>query len=332
MDALDIRVIRCFFQNQTLAPLNPDFRESVAAIARKIGMDEDTVRHRLRKIQASGLIREWRLFVNPRLWGGGELSVALDIDPAASKEDLVEQLRLVPGVIFISACYDSLVACVEYENEMVLPRTLELIRRLSGAPDLWVRKNAFPECTAVLRARDWDLIQALRRNPLKPCAALAAEVGLSNRTTKLRLSKIAAQGVIFAWPSLNLRAVEGGAVVHLNAEYPAERKREIDESIVAHVEPYLWHILHMLPYRCGETWACGYDLIVPNLAVAREILDWAKDVPGIGKTRLFLYEDIFNFLDSYEALLDRNLRRMAAGVQVARVHESRKRVALLEHG
>lgn len=327
LDTLDVRIVRAFFQNQALSPLSPDFRESVASIARKVGGDEDTVRHRLKKIQGSGFIAEWRLFLNPSVFGGGELSVAVDVDPSSPKADLVEQLRLVPGVIFVSVCYDSLVACIDYENELSLPRTVELVRRLSGAQTPWVRRNAFPACRAVFRARDWDLIRALRRNPLKPCADLGAELGLSSRTTRSRLEKIAAEQVMFAWPFLNLRAVSGGVFTHLNVEYPRERKAEIDESIMAHVEPYFWHVLHMLPYLRGDLWACGYDLIVPSLSEAREILDWTKGVLGVENARLYLYEEIVNFPDKYDELLARRLSRMPTAIRAVPVSERPDRVA-----
>ncbi len=330
-DTLDVRVLRILLTGEALSVLNPDFREPIAKMAKKVGADEDTVRTRLRRLEDSGFITDWRLTLNPRLFGGGQVAVWFDLDPAASRTGLVEQLRLVPGVIFVHVMYDAAVVFVQYDDERVIPRTVELIRRLSGAPDVDVVRTAFLECQAVLAARDWDIVRALRKNPRKSYADLAAEVGLSSRTVRVRLTKLIAQGVAFAWPSLNMRAAQGGVLVHLKVWYPFERKAEVDESIATHLEPHLWHIMHMLPYHHGDLCTCGYNLMLPNVSAARDVLGWVGGVPGVEKARVLLHEDIYNFFDVYDEELERRLLALPTAMPKPHVDVTRKPPLLVRH-
>ncbi len=309
MDRLDVRILRAYFQDRGRAPLNSSFRVPVAAIAKQVGGDENTVRYRLRKIRESGFITDWRLFLNPQLWGGGHISVWFDVDPAVSKRDVAERLRPVPGLTHVTTTYESVVAFLGYGDEASLSRLIGLVRHLVGVPEILVARDAFPPCDIALTAGDWDIIRALRKSPRKSYADLAREMGLSTRAAKARILRLSTEGVVFAWPSLDFHAVKGDVFVFLAVQYPGDRKVEIDGAITAHLEPYLWHMMHMLPYRSGDLWPCGYDLVVPNVAVVREILDWARGLPGVKWARTYLYENIFSFLDTYDRWLESELRR-----------------------
>ncbi len=310
LDTLDVRIMRAYFQDRALSPLKSDFRASIAVIAKMVGEDEDTVRHRLRKFQDSGFVTDWRLFVNHAVWGGGHLSIWFDVDPAAPKRELVDKLRLVPGLTHVSSTYGSLIAFLAYDDEREVPRQIDLTRKVVGIPEAFVARDAFPPCTIQLSSRDWDIIRALRKNPRMHYADLAQRVGITSRTAKARVTRLASSGVIFEWPTLNLHALEGGTLVYLFVLYPEERKAEVDRAITTRLEPYLWHMMHMMPYRQGDLWPCGYDLVLPNLSMAREVLDWARGVPGVVTARTYLYEDLVNFLDTFDQELERRLSVM----------------------
>ncbi len=322
VDSLDVRILRAYLLDQSRSPIRADIRASVARIAKPVGEDEETVRYRLKKIQDSGFFADWRLYLNPHVWGGGQVTVWFGVDPAVPKADIVDRLRLVPGVLFVHAFYGRLAAFLEYEDERSLPRAIELLRQVAGAPDAFVARVAFPECQATLGPRDWDLIRGLRTNPRKPYAELAAAAGLSSQTTRARLARVVEQGVVFAWPSLNLRAVQEGVLIHLAVWYPGERKAEVDRAITTDLEPHLWHMMHMLPYGPKDLWPCSYNLFLPNLSTAREVLDWVKTVPGVERAQFDVHEDIYNFFDVYDEMLDRRLNRMPTALRPARVGAS----------
>ncbi len=312
-----MRILRRYISDGTRAPITSGFRDSVASIARRVGVDEDTVRHRLKRIEGSGFIQDWRLYVNASLWGGGNVQIRFDVESTAPKSAIVERLRLVPGMTHVAVFYDSLVALFEYEDASALPRQIELVRRLVEAPEVFVARDAFPPCALSLTACDWDLIRALRRDPRRSYVELAAAAQVSPRTARARLSRLLAGGVAFAWPTLNMRAPLDGMSVQLEVRYPGERKAAVDAAIASHAEAYHWHTVHLIPFRPADLWPCGYHLIVPNLSVARDLLEWAQRVPGVSHARLYVYEDLVTFFEEYDQALDWRLSRMPTARRLA---------------
>ena len=105
---------------------------------------------------------------------------------------------------------------------------------------------------------------------------------------------------IFGLPSLNPRAAEGAVMATMLVTYTAEAKREVDDAIGKHLEPYLWHTFQMLPYRAGDPWTCGFNLILPDVGEAEEVARWAKRLPGILGVRIELFhgmETLYGPLD-----------------------------------
>jgi hypothetical protein len=255
----------------------------------------------------------------------------IDADQSTSKEALVAELELVPGVIIVDCFYGRLAVTLEYDDEMSVPRQVELVRRLSGARDVFVARWPFPECKAALSARDWDLIRALRRSPRKTYSALAREIGVSSRTVKRKLSRMTREGVAFAWPSLNLRMVRGNVIAWLFVLYASERKSEIDDVITRHIDDYVWHISHLLPYHAGGLQPSGFNLAVPNVAITREIESWARAVPGIETARVELHELSLTHFESYDERLDRKLRQLPTATPAVTVNTHRKRLAAVRH-
>lgn len=307
MDTLDVRILRRLFQGRAYTSKGSALRESLATIAKAIDVDEDTVRNRLRKIQESGFIPEWRLYLNPQLWGGGQIAIWADSGPETVKREVVERLRAVPGVLMVYVCYDGFLVFQEFDDEWSLPRMVERIRSALEARQVLLARVSFPKGPIDLRDRDWDLIRAMHGNPWTPNAEIAAAVGLSGRTTRTRLARIFAQGVLFAWPSMDFRVIQGTIPAHLLAWYPMERKTEVDVALASHLEPLLWNVIHMQPYRRGDLTPCCYNLMVPSVPEAQEAARWTRGLPGVDHATVHLHEDVHNFFGAYDARLEERL-------------------------
>ena len=310
MDSLDVRILRTYYSDPSLSPISSNFRVSVSALARQLAQDEDTVRHRLERIMSSGFFSASHLMANPCLWGGGHANVWIDVDPANPKQDLVDGLRLVPGMTHIALFYDGLIACFEFDDESSLPGLVELVRRVTRAADVFVALSAFPKVEVALTGRDWDLIRVLAENPRLPSAQVAAQVGITDRTARTRLLRLTQGAVIFEWRVPDFRSVQGTVPFCLQLRYPLESKAKVDEAVATHLEPYLWHIVHLLPYHSEDLWPCGYDLMLPNLSAARQVLDWAQRLPEVAFARIQLYEEVVSLYDAYSERLERRLSKM----------------------
>ncbi len=309
-DAIDVRILRLLLQGASTSPLNPDFRGAYSAIASAIGVDEDTVRHRAKNFGESGFLRDWRLQVNPRIWGGGQVAIFFDWDANAPKDDVVEELKLVPGSILVTSFQSRIAVIVGFDEEVTLPRQTELVRRLSGSETVWVGRYPFPPCSIDLSARDWDLVRALRDDPRKSRPALSRELGVSPRTISRRLERLAHGGVAFAFPSLDPRGIRGGVLASLYVTCRLDRQPELDKLLSAKLEPHHWHTSLMLPYQPGDPAVTGYELALPNISTIRDILSWARRLAGVEAARVDLYEDIFTNVQAYDDYLDGKLRSM----------------------
>jgi DNA-binding Lrp family transcriptional regulator len=84
LDDLDVRIFREF--NNPGSP-QWNLRESFTAIARRLGVDEETVRLRVGRLRKRGVVPAWRVAVNPRLLGYEETGLDLEVEDASTKPE-----------------------------------------------------------------------------------------------------------------------------------------------------------------------------------------------------------------------------------------------------
>jgi len=301
MDRLDVRILRTLLQEPAYV-LSPEVRKSFGAIARKVRADEGTVRNRIRKLHESGFIGDWRLTVNPRLTGGGWVGEWFEVPSNVSKSRLIEDLKLLPGVIVIITTYGSLVwVSFKYENEPAMLKQVEVIRRMAGAEKANVARIPFPECTIVLSTSDWSLLKAVYRDPRRTYASVAKEVSLSSRTVRRRLRRMIDGYAVFGFPALHPKGLRGSTMASLLVTYPLEHKGKIDASVASVLDDYLFHVLHMMPLRPHDPAPCSYNLALPNVPKGREILDAVRQLPDVQTARLELMETVHTMFEPLEA-------------------------------
>src|SRR5712692_6581095 len=201
VDSLDIRVCRELFRDRTGPLLQSDFRRSYRSMARKLRVDEVTVRNRIKRFQQSGFLKGWRLIVNPGLLGARFAQLWFDVRPPSAKDELVRKLSLMAGVLAISDSYGSSLALViMYESEISAKKEFELIARMSNAQSL-VRANIpFPVCTIELVHTDWKIIRAIQTDPRRSYSVISREVGRSQKTVKRRLQRMIERMALFVIP------------------------------------------------------------------------------------------------------------------------------------
>jgi DNA-binding Lrp family transcriptional regulator len=78
LDSVDTRLLRQLLQNRGLYALDPDFRKSFQDIAKVLGVDSDTVRNRVKRLENIGFIQGWNVLLNPSILGVKESVVWFD--------------------------------------------------------------------------------------------------------------------------------------------------------------------------------------------------------------------------------------------------------------
>jgi len=132
MDTLDVRIFRELWQSSVVPPLESDIRRSYRSMAKKLRIDEFTFRNRVKRFQQSGLLKGWLLITIPTLVDMRVGQIWLDVRSPLTKDDLIKELSLMPGVIAIMDCYGStLTLVIMYESENAVKKQLELIARIS---------------------------------------------------------------------------------------------------------------------------------------------------------------------------------------------------------
>ena len=281
---------------------------SLGVLADGLGVDEGTVRNRVRGYHVSGFIRGWRTVLNPTLFGGGEIAVWMEVGDSVSKDEVLEEARLLPGAVLINCLHGKgAVVVLRYRDEIEVKRQIDLLLRLARAQWRVLGRVPFPPCDLRLSAADRTILQCLREDPRKPAVVVSRELDLSARTVRRRIQRMLDGHAVFAFPALDPKALTGTLMGGLFVTYYADRKAEVDEQVAVHLEEHLWHVFHMLPYAPGGLHPCYYNLFMPNLAKAREILRWAHDLPGVAECRLELLEDVETRFEVFDDELEKRL-------------------------
>lgn len=309
MDRLDVRIYREFFHGKTGPPLESDIRRSYGSVARRLNIDEVTIRKRINALQQSGFLNGWRLVVNPSLLGVRWAQIWLDARSITDKNDLIKKkLSSMDRVLTMSDYFGSeLTIITMYENDLVRKKQLELIAKMSNSDSLICTNIPFPECEFQLKQTDWKIIKAIQESPRQSYPEVSRKVGVSSKTVRRRLQRMIDENVLFLIPSLNPRGLDGAILTDLVVFYSnIESKPKVDNGIVTKFDEFL------IRAELYDTEHGFFNLIIRNVATAREILSWVRQQPGVKNAFLELVVDRIELYESLNELLDRKLARVGA--------------------
>ena len=300
---MDVRVCRELFRDRTGPVLQSDFRRSYRSMARKLRVDEVTIRNRIKRFQQSGFLKGWQLFVNPRLLGVRLAQLWFDVRPPSAKDELIRKLSLMHGVLAISDSYgSSLTLVIMYGGEISAKKEFELIARMSNAESM-VRANIpFPECAIELTHPDWRIIKAIQTDPRQSYSVISKKVGMSQKTAKRRLQRMIDDRALSAIPSWNPKALDGAIIADLVVFYANPgSKTDLDTRIVSQFDELI------VSTRLSDIEHGFFNLIIRNISKANEILAWVNEQPGVGKAFIELVQDRIEVYESFNEPVDKKL-------------------------
>jgi DNA-binding Lrp family transcriptional regulator len=269
-DDLDIRIIKALASPSSF---QWDVRISYAHVAAGLGVDEETIRNRLKHMNDVRFLRGWQLILNPALLGREAAIVELHVDESESKPEVISRLSLLPGVTLIDDFYGKdLAVSTLYENHSTLERQVRLMASLCGgsAPVSW--KLGFPPCKLIPTRTDWRIMRALRRDGRGRLSDVARSLRLSTRTVKRRMTQLVDGNAFYLDPVLNLENV-GGVRCRFWVTSEASRKQAVDKAILSGLPRII--STHTAPPE--------YSLFVAHLSNLREVnerLLWMKQRGG----------------------------------------------------
>lgn len=274
-DDLDIRIIRALASPSSF---QWDVRISYAKVAAGLGIDEETVRHRLKHMNDVRFLGGWQLILNPVLLGRMAAIVELNVGDSESKAEVISRLSLLPCVTLIDNLYGKdLAVTTLYENAATLARQVRLMESFSGGrtPISW--KLGFPPCELTPTRTDWRIMQALRRDGRGRLSDVARSLRISTRTVKRRILQLAEGNAFYLDPLLDLGKV-GGVRCRFWVTAEASWKDAVDKAILSGLQRIIW--THTAPQE--------YSLFVAHLSNLSELderLVWMRQLRGVREVR-----------------------------------------------
>jgi DNA-binding Lrp family transcriptional regulator len=183
---------------------------SSSKLARRLGLNDDTVRMRLNRPRKSGILEGWQLMINPRLIKRESASVVFDCDDVGRKQEILNQIKLIEGVVLILDFYETgFRVLFYYQNKPELERKVELIASICRGRKFIFWENKDPPCMLRLKRTDWEILSELRNKPKSTMTEVAAKLGISVRTAKRRLALMTENNAFFIVPKTNMRKFPG---------------------------------------------------------------------------------------------------------------------------
>jgi DNA-binding Lrp family transcriptional regulator len=310
LDDLDVRIFREFN-----GPRSPHWnvRESFTAVARRLGVDEETVRLRVARLRDHGVIPSWRIAINPRLLGYEETGLDLEIEDESVKPEVLARLRSLPGITQIADFQGSgMLAILWRDRHDVLPWFRKRVDPIGAWKLRAYWTSPFPEPTVKMRTIDWKILAAMRDDARKDLRTVASMLRTTVRTVQRRLLALNEGKAAFVVGTPNVDRMAGLMCNYLVYCPDDDRKRAADATA-----------LRQLP-RIGtyDTDSAHYSMFggsCENLSQAEQVLARLRSLYEAGTVRLAIVREIFIVDDWLDGLLRKQARPAPGPTSRARV-------------
>ena len=288
LDRLDLGILKTLLVNNGVPPPgNPVLKKSFRSMARELGVDQATIRKRIKKFQERRILKGWYLGMNPGLTGQDVFYCWFALENESEKEGVTERLLSLPDLERVCNYLGPTIKMVLICDKGVdIDGVRNQLSRLAGSRAI-MRSHSFLEVPPLnLGETDLRIIGSLRSDPWRPYRIVAKELGLSPRTVKRRVERLSEEGRIYMLPVIDLKALQGAIPVDLIVEYASgESRASVNELITVHVKEELMF--------SGNFGPVGYfSLMVPNVARVEQIVGWVRRQAGVRHAQADVLQDV----------------------------------------
>ena len=284
LDDLDIRIIK-----ELGSPSSPQWnvRETYSNIARRIGVDEETVRRRLKKAEELGSLPGWKMMINPHLIGCATGCVDLEVAEEAQKERAISEIEKIDGVIKILDFRGKGLQITLYDgdNDAFVRKTnlIKSISRSSSEPTAW--ELHFPRSEIKMTKTDWKIIEAMLDDPRKNLEIVSRSAGVSARTVERRLTLMSEGRMVYLQGTPNFKNFAGLSCVFLVHCPDSEKKKVVDELVLSGIRR-----IELANTTGGQysTFVTAFD----NLSEADEFINWVRGLEGVRSVKMGIMKNL----------------------------------------
>jgi DNA-binding Lrp family transcriptional regulator len=300
LDRLDLRILRALIREayplgSRASPQDGKvLRKSFRSMAKELGVDQATMRRRMRKFQEQRILKGWYLGVNPGLRGRNVVHAWFRVRDESHKESLIERILLVPDVErVLNLLGQEIRVVLTFRKGSDPTTTLKRLGKLAGPNAILYKQDIVQTLLRQVDKTDLEIIGSLRQDPWKSYSVVAQELGVSVRTVKRRVTRLSEDGTIHMQPIINLRAVQGILPVVLAVEYASSESRiAANERITS----YLKDVLLTAP----PSGSYGrFALTVGSASQVEQITKWVKQQDGVKGAEARVVQDVVLNRDYY---------------------------------
>lgn len=171
-DELYSRIIRELYSP---AWLRRSGRDSYLALARKLEIDDETVRRTIVRMREEGFLKGWSAFPNPHVLGMECSSIVFDSTEPTAKGTIISELKRVEGVVAIFNFHENhgLRLVLFHANQADLERKTALVASICCNDPSISWAIPFPACRMKLRTTDWKIMRFLLTDSMRTVSDVA---------------------------------------------------------------------------------------------------------------------------------------------------------------
>jgi len=287
MDRLDLRLLKSLLLNNGVPPGIPVLRRSFRGFAKELGVDQGTVRKRMKLFQESHVLKGWYLGVSPGITGHNVVHAWFEVKTDSEKTRLIERLLTVKHVERVCNYLGPKISLVLLLRKGANPDSATKLVESEAGPLAILHKQGLVTVAAYLaKQTDLAIIECLRRDPWKPYSGVAEEIGVSSRTVKRKVSRLSEDGAIYMLPIIDLKALQGIIPVELVVDYASPESKTIANSRI------MSHLREGLVFFDTRGSYGYFALVVTNVSQVEQIARWAKQQQGVGDVHTDVLQDV----------------------------------------
>ena len=231
VDDLDIRIFKELGNPDSL---QWNVRETYSDLAVRLGVDEETVRRRLKSAERLGSLSKWKIMVNPCVVGFKAVNILLRVGDEARKTDAIAELSKIDGVVKILDFRGrKVLLSLYYQDTSSFNKKMEVISSICNCQKPIVWESVFPEPQICMTKIDWKIIGFMLEDVRKSLKCVSESVGVSVRTVERRLNKIYEGRALYLQGTPNLKLFAGVSCVFIVFCSDENEKRVVDHTILS---------------------------------------------------------------------------------------------------
>lgn len=274
-------------------------KKKYVEVAKKLGLDEETVRNRIKYLKESGFLIGWRVVPSPTLLGRKLVFLLIETeDSEESKDKTISELKGKDGVFSIVSIYGNNVLLNVLDDEKKESSKAIYKMKVKMSP-LIVPEMNLPRSNFKMTPTDWKIVSLILRDAERNISDIAREVKTSTRTVKRRLNAMMGASAILIMPVVNLKK-GSGISYSLMIQCEEDKKDQVDSIVTSRIDNL---VFKASASKNGSI----FGFTGSNITEGNELLKWVKQLDGVRAARITIAEEVIHVFDWLEREVEKQL-------------------------